>query len=121
VAHATAAALSSSVHGRQRPDSGRSDPEHVRKPDIARTTRNQENHMSANTSPTLIGTTTFQVEGMTCDHCREAVTTEVSAVPGVEAVNVDVEAGTVTISADQPVDRSDIAAAVDEAGYTLLP
>ena len=58
---------------------------------------------------------------MTCDHCRNAVTTEVSAVPGVQAVTVDVEAGTVTVSADQPVDRSDIAAAVDEAGYTLLP
>ena len=77
--------------------------------------------MTTNTTPTLVGTTTFQVEGMTCDHCRNAVTTEVSAVPGVEAVNVDVEAGTVTVSADQPVDRSDIAAAVDEAGYTLLP
>ena len=77
--------------------------------------------MTTNTTPTLVGTTTFQVEGMTCDHCRTAVTTEVSAVPGVENVNVDVEAGTVTVSADQPVDRSDIAAAVDEAGYTLLP
>jgi copper chaperone CopZ len=57
---------------------------------------------------------------MTCDHCRRAVTTEVSAVAGVQAVTVDIEAGTVTVSADQPVDRSDIAAAVDEAGYTLL-
>ena len=77
--------------------------------------------MTTNTTPTFVGTTTFRVEGMTCDHCRNAVTTEVSAVPGVEAVSVDVEAGTVTVSADQPVDRSDIAAAVDEAGYTLLP
>jgi copper chaperone len=77
--------------------------------------------MATDTTPTFIGTTTFQVEGMTCDHCRNAVTTEVSAVPGVETVTVDVEAGTVTVSADQPVDRSDIAAAVDEAGYTLLP
>ncbi len=77
--------------------------------------------MTTNTTATFVGTTTFQVEGMTCDHCRNAVTTEVSAVPGVDAVNVDVEAGTVTVSADQPVDRSDIAAAVDEAGYTLLP
>ena len=76
---------------------------------------------SNSTTPTLVGTTTYQVEGMTCDHCRHAVTAEVSAVPGVQAVSVDVEAGTVTISADQPVDRSDIAAAVDEAGYTLLP
>ena len=72
-------------------------------------------------TPTLSGSTTFRVEGMTCDHCRMAVTTEVGAVPGVQAVTVDVEAGTVTVSADQPVDQSDIAAAVDEAGYALLP
>jgi len=77
--------------------------------------------MATDTTPTFIGTTTFQVEGMTCDHCRNAVTTEVSAVPGVQAVAVDVEAGTVTVSADQPVEQSDIAAAVDEAGYTLVP
>ena len=77
--------------------------------------------MATDTTPTFIGTTTFQVEGMTCDHCRNAVTTEVSAVPGVHAVAVDVEAGTVTVSADQPVEKSDVAAAVDEAGYTLVP
>jgi copper ion binding protein len=77
--------------------------------------------MTTNTTPTSVGTEIFRVEGMTCDHCRNAVTTEVSAVPGVQAVTVDIEAGTVTVSADQPVDQSDIAAAVDEAGYTLLP
>ena len=73
------------------------------------------------TTPMFVGTETFQVEGMTCDHCRHAVTAEVSAVTGVEAVSVDLESGTVTVRADQPVDRSDIAAAVDEAGYTLVP
>jgi copper ion binding protein len=77
--------------------------------------------MTANTTPTFVGTETFRVEGMTCDHCRNAVTTEVSAVPGVQVVTVDIEAGTVTVSADQPIDQSDIAAAVAEAGYTLLP
>jgi copper ion binding protein len=77
--------------------------------------------MTTNPTPTFVGTETFRVDGMTCDHCRRAVTTEVSAVPGVQAVTVDVVAGTVTVSADQPVDQSDIAAAVDEAGYTLLP
>ena len=77
--------------------------------------------MTTNTTPTFVGTETFRVEGMTCDHCRNAVTTEVSAVPGVQAVTVDIEAGTVTVSADQPVDQSDIVAAVDEAGYTVLP
>jgi copper ion binding protein len=77
--------------------------------------------MTTNTTPNFVGIATFQVEGMTCDHCRTAVTTEVSAVPGVQAVTVDVEVGTVTISADQPVAQSDVAAAVDEAGYTLVP
>jgi copper ion binding protein len=77
--------------------------------------------MTTNTTATSVGTETFRVEGMTCDHCRNAVTTEVSAVSGVQAVTVDIEAGTVTVSADKPVDQSDIAAAVDEAGYTLLP
>jgi copper chaperone CopZ len=70
---------------------------------------------------TFVGTTTFRVEGMTCDHCKHAVTTEICAVPGVGNVVVDVSSGTVTVSADQPVDRADIATAVDEAGYTLIP
>ena len=70
---------------------------------------------------TFVGTTTFQVGGMTCGHCQQAVTAEISAVPGVETVVVDLTSGTVTVSANEPVDRADIAAAVDEAGYSLLP
>ena len=70
---------------------------------------------------TFVGTTTFTVDGMTCDHCRNAVTTEICAVPGVESVSVDLATGSVTVAANQPVDRADIAAAVDEAGYTLRP
>jgi copper chaperone CopZ len=71
-------------------------------------------------SPTFVGTTTFRVEGMTCEHCLHAVTAEICDVPGVEGVSVDLPTGTVTISAAQPIDRTDIAAAVDEAGYTLV-
>lgn len=69
---------------------------------------------------TFTGTETFGVDGMTCDHCRNAVTAEISAIPGVQAVTVDLAAGTATVSAVDPVDRADIAAAVAEAGYTLL-
>jgi copper chaperone CopZ len=77
--------------------------------------------MLSSTPHTFIGSTTFTVTGMTCAHCQRAVTAEISAVDGVESVTVDLASGTVTVTAVQPVDRADIAAAVDEAGYLLVP
>jgi copper chaperone CopZ len=71
------------------------------------------------TPRTFVGATAFQVTGMTCTHCQHAVTSEIAAVEGVETVTVDLASGTVTVTAGRPVDRADIAAAVDEAGYTL--
>jgi copper chaperone CopZ len=70
---------------------------------------------------TFIGSTTFEVTGMTCAHCQRAVTEQIAAVDGVESVTVDLATATVTVTASRPVDRADIAAAVDEAGYTLVP
>ena len=77
--------------------------------------------MLENTPRTFIGATTFQVTGMTCDHCRRAVTAEIGRIPGVQGVAVDLATGSVTVTAAQPVDRADITHAVDEAGYTLIP
>ena len=67
------------------------------------------------------GPATFAVTGMTCSHCERAITEEVSAVEGGDSVAVDLVAGTVTVTVTAPVDRADIAAAVDEAGYVLVP
>ena len=77
--------------------------------------------MMTNTPRTFVGTTTFQVQGMTCGHCERAITQEIARVPGVRSVVVDLPAGAVTVSVDTAVDRADIAAAVDEAGYALVP
>lgn len=77
--------------------------------------------MLENTPRTFIGATTFQVTGMSCDHCQRAVTEEISRVPGVQGITVDLAAGRVTVTATQPVDRADVAHAVGEAGYTLIP
>src|SRR4051794_27006262 len=77
--------------------------------------------MLPSTPHTFIGSTTFTVTGMTCGHCQRAVTDEIAAVDGVESVTVDLASGTVTVTADRPLDRADIAAAVDEAGYALVP
>jgi copper chaperone CopZ len=76
--------------------------------------------MSNDVPRTFLGATTIRVEGMTCDHCRHAVTAEICALPGVDGVTVDLPTGAVTVSAARPIDRTDIAAAVDEAGYTLV-
>lgn len=63
--------------------------------------------------------TTYRVEGMTCQHCVSAVREEIGALTGVSAVNVDLDTGTVVVDSDAALDPSTVAAAVDEAGYTL--
>ena len=67
--------------------------------------------------------TTYQVTGMTCEHCVRAVTEELSAVDGVGAVAVTLVPGgesTVTVTGDAPVAAEEIAAALDEAGAYRL-
>jgi copper chaperone len=59
------------------------------------------------------------VTGMTCSHCANAVRAEISKIAGVSAVEVDVEAGRVTITADPQPDQDSLRAAVAEAGYEL--
>ena len=65
-------------------------------------------------------TTTYQVQGMTCGHCVSAVSAEVGALPGVSDVAVDLAAGQVSVTSEQPLDIDAVRAAVDEAGYELL-
>jgi copper chaperone CopZ len=67
----------------------------------------------------VIENTTYTVTGMTCGHCAAAVTEEVSAVPGVVAVEVDVERGTVLVTGEGFGDDQ-VRAAVDEAGYAVV-
>jgi copper chaperone CopZ len=42
----------------------------------------------------------INVVGMTCEHCAKAVRTEISGLPGVTDVDVDVASGRVTVVAD---------------------
>lgn len=64
----------------------------------------------------------YLVQGMTCSHCVSSVTEELSALPGVRDVRVDLNAGgvsTVTVRSESPLTEDAVASAVDEAGYTL--
>lgn len=70
----------------------------------------------------LQSTTTqhFDVEGMTCGHCVAAVDAEVAGVAGVTAVRVDLASGSLEVDSLAGVDPAAVAAAVEEAGYTLV-
>ncbi len=67
-----------------------------------------------------MSTITWTVTGMTCGHCVKAVTEEISAIPGVSDVAVELESGLVTVTAETDPTADAVAAAVDEAGYTLV-
>jgi copper chaperone len=67
-----------------------------------------------------MSTSTFQVSGMTCDHCARAVSAELEALPGVTEVSVDVSGGVVTVHADETPDLAAVRSAVGEAGYELV-
>jgi copper ion binding protein len=64
-------------------------------------------------------TSTYTVVGMTCGHCVSSVSEEVGAISGVEQVRVDLDTGSLTVTATAPVDEAAVRAAVEEAGYTL--
>ena len=66
-----------------------------------------------------MSTATYTVVGMTCGHCVSSVTEEVSAVPGVTAVDVDLASGGLTVTSTETVDDGAVRAAVEEAGYEV--
>ncbi|KNC17204.1 heavy metal transporter [Arthrobacter sp. RIT-PI-e] len=69
-----------------------------------------------------MNTTTITITGMTCEHCVRAVTSEVSELPGVEGVDVELVNGgesVATVSSSGPLDAAALEAAVDEAGYSV--
>ena len=66
----------------------------------------------------MTSTLTYSVPGVSCGHCKQAIEGEVSQVQGVAAVEVDLDAKTVTVSGE-PLDESAIVDAIDEAGYEV--
>ena len=61
----------------------------------------------------------YRVDGMSCDHCKVAVTDEVSKVAGVSAVDVDLDTKLVRVQG-AGVDGAAVVAAIDEAGYDAV-
>jgi copper chaperone len=70
-----------------------------------------------------MATTTYPVTGMTCEHCVNAVTSELGALDGVSGVTVELVPdgiSLVTVASDLPVAEAAVAGALDEAGGYLI-
>ncbi len=65
-------------------------------------------------------TIVLKVEGMTCGHCKMAVTRALSGIKGISKVNVDLNTrqAVVTMSENVPLDV--MKAAVAEEGYEVV-
>ncbi|MBO0823498.1 MAG: heavy-metal-associated domain-containing protein [Actinobacteria bacterium] len=66
---------------------------------------------------------TYQVSGMTCEHCVRAVIAELGSLAGVQDVAVQLNPGgssAVTVTSDSPLTADAVAAALDEAGEYRL-
>ena len=63
--------------------------------------------------------TSFQIDGMSCDHCVAHVKEEVGRIPGVTGTTLTLAGAVLTVESDAPIDFPLIRAAVEEAGdYT---
>ncbi len=62
----------------------------------------------------------YTVSGMSCGHCAQSITEEITALPGVTEVDVDVPTGRVVVRADAALVEDDVRNAVEEAGFTYV-
>jgi copper chaperone CopZ len=72
----------------------------------------------------MMTSATYQVTGMTCEHCVRAVRQELEGLDGVREVSVELipeGSSAVTVISDGPLPADAVAAALDEAGdYRLV-
>jgi copper chaperone len=61
---------------------------------------------------------TYTVPGMSCEHCRAAISGEVSKVAGVSEVEVDLETKRVVVHGEG-VSDAEVREAIDDAGYDV--
>lgn len=64
-------------------------------------------------------TSTWTITGMTCEHCVASVTEELEEIDAVLDVEVTLADGGAVVTSRRPVTRSEVEAAVAEAGYAL--
>jgi hypothetical protein len=77
--------------------------------------------MMRHTPRTFVGSVVFLLDGPVCGHVTDAVHAQVGRLPGVSRCAFDVAAGTLLVTAQEPVDRSDVIAVLDRVGCHVRP
>lgn len=62
----------------------------------------------------------YTVKGMTCGHCAESVTEELSGLDNVTDVAVNLSTGAVTVGSADELSRNEVELAVAHAGHQLV-
>ncbi len=65
------------------------------------------------------GLITLHIKGMMCEHCRAHVYEALSTIDGVADVQVDLDAGTASLTATEEISDKVFAKALSDAGYKL--
>jgi copper chaperone CopZ len=65
-------------------------------------------------------TTTYTVNGMSCGHCVNSISTAITGLPEVAEANVDLATGTVSVVSTRPLEADMVREAVEDAGYALV-
>jgi copper chaperone len=64
--------------------------------------------------------TIMKVEGMSCGHCKDAVTNNLLELDGVASVDVNLEEKTVTINHSATVSVKTLSKKIEEQGYDVV-
>lgn len=64
--------------------------------------------------------TILKVEGMTCNHCKQAVEGALTELEGVKSAAVDLEAANVTVVHDDNVTQEVMTSAIEDQGYDVV-
>ncbi|GAA1649406.1 heavy-metal-associated domain-containing protein [Georgenia ruanii] len=75
--------------------------------------------MMRHTPRSFVGSTTFHVPGMTDRSRADALTAAIAQITGIAAVEADPATGCVAVTTELPVDRADVAAAIDAVAATF--
>lgn len=79
----------------------------------------EEQKVSQETRGAKIMKKELKVEGMSCNHCRQAVINALSKVDGVTLADVDLGTKTAWVESAGPIDDNALIKAVEDAGYKV--